>query len=102
MISQHDEGCVLVVWAQPGARRNALQGEYRGALKVTVAAPPEDGRANAAICEVLQQTLQLKKSQITLLNGQTSREKKFLIIGISMQELQQRIASHLASTVKSK
>ena len=45
-VTDHAEGCVLPVRAQPGARRAGVQGEQAGALKIAVTAPPEDGRAN--------------------------------------------------------
>jgi uncharacterized protein (TIGR00251 family) len=87
-ITEHAEGCVLPVRAQPGARRNGVQGEQNGALKVAVTAPPEDGRANAALVAVLREALGVKRSQVALLSGQTSREKKFLIRGIKKAELE--------------
>ena len=51
-ITPHAEGATLAVRAQPGARKNAVLGEQAGALKVAVTAPPEDGRANAALVPV--------------------------------------------------
>ena len=51
-ITDHAEGCVLPVRAQPGARRSGVQGEQNGALKVAVQAPPQDGRANEALVAV--------------------------------------------------
>lgn len=78
-LTDHAEGCVLPVRAQPNARRVGVQGTRNGALKVAVAAPPEDGRANDALVEVLRETLGLKRSQVELLTGQTSRDKRFLI-----------------------
>ena len=87
-ITEHAEGCVLPVRAQPGARKNGVVGEQAGALKVAVTAPPEDGRANAALVAVLREALGVKRSQVALLSGQTSREKKFLIRGIKKAELE--------------
>jgi uncharacterized protein (TIGR00251 family) len=94
-ITEHAEGCVLPVLARPGARRNGVQGEQNGALKVAVTAPPEDGRANAALVEVLRAALGVKRSQIELVSGQTSREKKFLIRGLKKGELERVIAALL-------
>lgn len=94
-ITEHAEGCVLAVRAQPGARRNGVQGEQNGALKVAVAAPPEDGRANAALVEVLREALGVKRSQVALLSGQASREKKFLIRGVTKGELERVVAALL-------
>jgi uncharacterized protein len=78
-LTDHAEGCVLPVRAQPNAKRTGVVGERNGALKVAVTAPPEDGRANAALVEALRDALGLKRSQVELLAGQTSRDKRFLI-----------------------
>jgi uncharacterized protein len=96
-IADHAEGLVLPVRAQPGARRNGVQGEQAGLLKIAVNAPPEDGRANKALVEILRETLDLKRSQVELLSGQTSREKKFLIRGLSRSELETRLAALVGS-----
>src|SRR5438094_707685 len=90
-LGDHAEGCVLPVRAQPGARRSGVQGEQNGALKVAVTAPPEDGRANQSLLEVLREALGLKRSQVELLSGQTSRDKRFLIRGVTAEELRRRM-----------
>jgi len=91
-ISEHAEGCILPVHAQPRARKAGILGEHAGALKVAVTAPPEDGRANKALAELLAKALGLKRSQVMLLSGQTSREKRFRIQGVSKVELENRVA----------
>jgi uncharacterized protein (TIGR00251 family) len=96
-LADHPEGCILPVRAQPRSRRNGILGEHAGSLKVAVTAPPDQGRANQALLEVLQEAFDLKRSQVTLLSGATSREKKFLIRDLSKQELQQKLASHTNS-----
>lgn len=90
-VTAHAEGCVLPVRAQPGARKNAVAGEHAGALKVLVTAPPEDGKANKAILDVLRQVLGLKRSQIDLLSGATNRDKRVLIRGLAKAELESRL-----------
>lgn len=92
-ISPHAEGCVLPVRAQPGARKAGAKGEQNGALKLAVTAPPEDGRANEALVELIRELLQLKRSQVELIAGHTSREKKFLIRDIKQADLSARIAA---------
>jgi uncharacterized protein len=94
-IAEQAEGCVLPVRAQPGARQHRVLGEQAGALKVAVTAPAEQGRANKALTEVLREALGLKRSQIALLSGETSREKRFLIRGLTRQELAHRVAQLL-------
>lgn len=96
-VTEHAEGCVLPVRARPGARRAGVQGEQAGALKVAVPAPPEDGRANRALVEVLRKALGVKRSQVELMGGQTSRDKRFLIRGLTQAELQSRLESLLSA-----
>jgi uncharacterized protein (TIGR00251 family) len=97
LLTDHPEGCVLPVRAQPGARRAGILGERAGALKVAVTAPPEDGRANKALVETLREALGLRRSQIELLGGETSRDKRFLIRGVGKAELGDRIGVCLAA-----
>src|SRR5947208_9041479 len=92
---EHPEGCVLPVRAQPGARKAGVKGEQAGMLKLAVTAPPEDGRANEALVELLREVLGVKRSQVELLSGATSREKKFLIRGLTRDELAARLASSM-------
>ena len=96
-ITEHAEGCVLPVRAQPGARKAGVLGEQAGALKVAVTAPPEDGRANKALAELLREALGLKRSQIELLGGETSREKRFLIRGLKKAVLEARVTEALTA-----
>jgi uncharacterized protein (TIGR00251 family) len=91
-IAAHAEGCVLPVRAQPGARKAGVLGEQAGALKVAVMAPPQDGRANQALLETLRAALKLKRSQVELLTGVTSRDKRFLVRGLTEHELAARVA----------
>jgi uncharacterized protein (TIGR00251 family) len=95
-VSDHAEGCVLSVRAQPGARKCAVLGSRGGALKVAVTAPPQDGRANKALAQTLADTLDIKRGQIELLSGQTSRDKRFLIRGLSAAQLLSRLAERVA------
>ena len=90
-ISDHPEGCLLSVRAQPGAKRNAVLGEHAGSLKVAVTAPADKGRANEAIIEVLAEHLGVKRSHIELVSGPTSRDKKFLIRGVDREALADRL-----------
>lgn len=69
--------CLIPVRAQPGARRSALAGTWNGCLKLAVAAPPEDGRANDELARLLAQLFGLKPRAVTLVSGATSRQKRF-------------------------
>lgn len=90
-ISEHADGSILPVWAKPGARKTGLGDEHAGALRVSVTAAPEAGRANEAIVDALAEGLGLRRSQVTLLSGASNRAKRFLIRGIQPEELREKI-----------
>ena len=92
-VTDHPEGCALSVHAQPGARKNAIVGEHNGALKVAVTAPPQDGRANRAILEMLRELFHLKRSQVLLLGGETTRDKRVLLRGVNAQSMREVLAA---------
>ena len=94
-VTPHPDGAVLAVRAQPGARKDAVLGEYGGALKVAVTAPPEDGRANAAVVDLLRDWLGARRSEVELIGGPTSRNKQVLVRGRSAAELAALIAAKL-------
>jgi len=90
-LESHPEGMILPVRAQPGARCNALRGLQEGLLKLCVTQSPEKGKANKALVELLSKKLGLKKSQIELLSGETSHQKRFLIRDLAADQLAERI-----------
>ncbi len=94
-LQETPQGVVVPVQAQPGARQNAIMGEHASRLRVAVTQAPEKGKANKALIAVLADALDLKKSQITLVAGETSSQKKFLVCGIALAELASRIAARL-------
>lgn len=90
------EGILLAVKAQPGSRRNGIVGVHAGAVKVAVTQAAEKRRANLAVLAALANGLGLKESQIELVAGTTSPHKKFLVKGVSMEDLQERLDRVLA------
>jgi hypothetical protein len=90
-IGDHSKGFTIAIKAQPGAKKNAVLGERNEALRVAVTAAPEKGKANDAIAEVLAKALGLKANQIEMLTGETSREKRFLIAGITKADLTSKL-----------
>ncbi len=91
LLEPHPDGAILNVKAFPGAKKNEIREVSAGMLKVCCTQVPEKGKANKAIQEVLARGLGLRKSQVTLLSGQTDSHKKFLITGITAAELEERI-----------
>ena len=81
------DGIVLPVKAHAGAKRNEITGVHDGQLKVSVTQAPERGKANQALIKVLCLRLGLRKSQVSLISGETSPQKQFLIQASSLSEL---------------
>jgi len=94
-IQPHPEGALLPVRAQAGSRRSGLRGEQNGALKVAVTQVAEKGKANKAIIATLSRELGLRRSVIQLLNGKTSSNKKFVVLGVTPDQLARRIQAAL-------
>src|SRR6476620_6878926 len=92
-LTEHPEGVVLPVKAQPGSKKNELRGEQNGMLKVCVTQVAERGKANKAIVEVLAKELQLRRSQIELIAGELQPTKRFLVRQVTIEELAARIAA---------
>ena len=65
----------LVLHIQPSAKKTELVGLYGDALKIRLAAPPVDGKANAALISFVAERLGLAKSAVSPKSGQTSRRK---------------------------
>ena len=86
-------GIVLRVHVQPGAGRSAVVGRHGDALKVKVAAPPEGGRANIAVTDLLAETLGVAKSDVTLVSGATSRAKRFRIGPVGLGDVRRLLLS---------
>jgi uncharacterized protein (TIGR00251 family) len=74
-----DGALVVCVHAQPGARRTAVAGLHGEALKIRVAAPALENRANDALIEFIAQRLGIAKRDVELVSGAKSREKRFAI-----------------------
>lgn len=74
-----DEGWLLTLHVQPGAKRSEAAGLHGEALKIRLAAPPVEGRANEALVEFVAKALGVPKRSVMLVKGQTSRRKMLLI-----------------------
>jgi hypothetical protein len=69
----------LQIHAQPGASRNEVIGEHGGRLKLKVAAPAVDNKANTCLIEYLSKLLGVARSQITIIRGESARHKTIVI-----------------------
>ena len=84
-------GVLLDVHAVPGAKREGVAGVHGGALKVTVHAAPEKGKANAALVKVIAKATGVAPSSVEVVSGHTSRQKRVRVEGLSAPQLIARI-----------
>ncbi|WP_084641745.1 DUF167 domain-containing protein [Pseudodesulfovibrio hydrargyri] len=78
-VSKRESGWSLDVWAQPGARKDEIAGEYQGCLKVRLRAPAVDNKANKGLVAYIARLLRLKKSQVEITSGHSSRKKNLAL-----------------------
>lgn len=83
---------VIAVKVVPRAAKDEIVGWLDQALKVRVAAPPQDGRANRALEQLLAAALGLKKSAVVVAAGRSSALKRVAIEGLSREEILRRLA----------
>lgn len=89
----------LSIHATPGAKRTEAAGDYAGALRVRLGAPPVDGKANAALLEWAAQAFGVSKSRVELMHGAGGRQKVLGITFDSQTELmaaQEQVARWMA------
>ncbi len=84
-LTETPDGVILPLKVVPGASRDRIVGEHGSSLKVTVAAPPEKGKANKAIIQLLAKALDVRPNRIEVVKGGTSPDKAVLIRGTGPQ-----------------
>ena len=93
MLALHEtaSGITFAVKVQPRAKKNAIVGELGNALRVALTAPPVDGRANQACIEFFADLLNLPRSAVTIVSGQSSRNKVIRVSGISIEAVRKKL-----------
>ncbi len=84
---------ILAVQVQPAAKQTRLVGPYGDGIKVQVAAAPEKGLANRALCRFLADLLAVPAAAVTVTAGDTGRRKRVRIDGLDAATLRQRLAA---------
>jgi uncharacterized protein (TIGR00251 family) len=82
---------------QPGAPKNAVVGLTNGVWKVRIAAPPVEGKANRELIEFLSEVLDVPKSCIAIVKGETGRDKVVSITGLTLEEIDRRLGDNVKS-----
>lgn len=87
----------MSVYIQPNSSKNEFCGEYNGTLKIKIASPAVDGKANKELINFLAKYLKLKKSLINIKRGETSRHK-VLEIFLEKEDINSEIKEYLISS----
>jgi uncharacterized protein (TIGR00251 family) len=83
---------MFAVKVHPRAKKNAITGRWGDLLKVSLTAPPVEGRANQACLEFFAKLLKVPRSSVTIASGQTSRNKVIRVAGVTAQAVRERVA----------
>jgi uncharacterized protein len=87
-------GATFSIRVQPRAARTAITGMMGEALKVSLSAPPLDGRANAAVVDFFSEILSVPRASVQIVSGERSRNKIIRIAGWSGAEVQRKLREH--------
>ena len=87
-ITKTAAGAIFKVRVQPDASKNEIVGVQDDVLKIRISAPPVQGKANKALIQFLAREIRVKRSQIEIVKGHTSRIKTIQIIGEGTKNLQ--------------
>ena len=88
-----DGSVILTLHIQPGAKKTEIAGLHGEALKIRLAAPPVDGKANAALIAFLAKACGVSKSSVELVSGDTSRAKRVRVSGADLATVEALAAS---------
>lgn len=90
------QGVMLTLHIQPGARETSVVGVHGEALKIRLAAPPVEGRANAALIACITDWLGPSRVSVTLARGASACHKQLLVAGLSAEVVVERLAARQA------
>jgi len=85
------QGATFAVRVHPRARKDAITGQVGDALKLALTAPPVEGKANEACVRFLAEYLGVPRSSITIVAGESGRQKVIRIGGMTAEELGRRL-----------
>jgi uncharacterized protein (TIGR00251 family) len=85
------EGVSVAVKVHPRAKKDGITGEVGDVLKVSLTAPPIDGRANEACVEFFAKLLKVQRSSVTIASGQGSRNKVVRVAGLTAEQVRERL-----------
>jgi uncharacterized protein len=87
MVTAHGSGVRVAVHVVPRAAESRVLGVHGERLKVSLAAPPVDGAANAELVAFFARALGVAKRDVELVAGETSRKKTLAIAGVGVEQV---------------
>lgn len=90
-IRETDKGAVLEIRVLPRSSRCGIAGLQDGALKIKITAPPVEGKANEECIRFISDLLKIRKSAISIIAGEKSKNKTVLVAGMTAQEIEKMI-----------
>lgn len=94
-VQQTAAGALFAVRVHPRAKKNAISGALGEALKLSLTAPPVEGRANHACIAFLAELLKVPRSSVTIAAGASSRNKLVCVAGLSAAAVRSRLSALL-------
>ena len=91
-LRQKANGIELKVRVIPNAKKSAVKGIWQESLKISIAAPPEGGRANRALCDFCAGLFGLAKKEVSITHGEKSRNKTVLLRTINASRIRSILA----------
>lgn len=90
-IKDTPRGAEFSIKVHPRARKNEITGEVGDAIKVSLTAPPVDGKANEAVIRFFSELLDVSRASVTIAAGETSRQKLIRVASLSADEVRSRL-----------
>ena len=90
-IGEKDGSVIISIRVVPRASRSEIIGIHDGALKIRIASPPVDGAANTELIRLISKTFGVSKSDIFILSGETSKNKRIKIANLSKSSFEEKI-----------
>jgi len=97
-INETAKGVIFSIRVHPRARKNSITGTIGDALKLTLTAPPVEGKANQAVIEFFAELFAIPRSSVTIASGETNRNKVVRVSGICRTAVEQRLAEALKTS----
>jgi hypothetical protein len=92
-IADSATGATFAIKVHPRGKKNAITGEIGDALKVSLTAPPVDGKANAACIEFFAKLLKVPRASVSIASGEASRNKVVRVVGLTSKQLGERLGN---------